>query len=304
MLSLNTLARTVAIVLSIAAGTISVVGLANIFSGAYWAVVIVASILEVAKVVTAAWLDHHWKLIRFQLKLYLCIAILVLMGITSLGIYGFFARSHIEQQAQMQTGEVSKIPLVQMKIDQEKQKLTDFDKQIEQLDKSLQAITDKGKSSKDAKSAVQETDKQRKNRTELVNQKSAVFDSISKLELEKAQLQNTVKKQEVEVGPLKYLASLFNDNVTEQHLEQAVRILILCLIFVFDPLAIALIVASNTKVSYYKMYQQSKVRKLFFKNQMLGFTKARIKRPYIVKKKRIRPIKKTLDLSKIDLDKS
>ena len=304
MLSLNTLARTVAIVLSIAAGTISVVGLANIFSGAYWAVVIVASILEVAKVVTAAWLDHHWKLIRFQLKLYLCIAILVLMGITSLGIYGFFARSHIEQQAQMQTGEVSKIPLVQMKIDQEKQKLTDFDKQIEQLDKSLQAIIDKGKSSKDAKSAVQETDKQRKNRTELVNQKSAVFDSISKLELEKAQLQNTVKKQEVEVGPLKYLASLFNDNVTEQHLEQAVRILILCLIFVFDPLAIALIVASNTKVSYYKMYQQSKVRKLFFKNQMLGFTKARIKRPYIVKKKRIRPIKKTLDLSKIDLDKS
>lgn len=304
MLSLNTLARTVAIVLSIAAGTISVVGLANIFSGAYWAVVIVASILEVAKVVTAAWLDHHWKLIRFQLKLYLCIAILVLMGITSLGIYGFFARSHIEQQAQMQTGEVSKIPLVQMKIDQEKQKLTDFDKQIEQLDKSLQAIIDKGKSSKDAKSAVQETDKQRKNRTELVNQKSAVFDSISKLELEKAQLQNTVKKQEVEVGPLKYLASLFNDNVTEQHLEQAVRILILCLIFVFDPLAIALIVASNTKVSYYKMYQQSKVRKLFFKNQMLGFTKARIKRPYIVKKKRIRPIKKTLDLSKIDLDRS
>ena len=304
MLSLNTLARTVAIVLSIAAGTISVIGLANIFSGAYWAVVIVASILEVAKVVTAAWLDHHWKLIRFQLKLYLSIAILVLMGITSLGIYGFFARSHIEQQAQMQTGEVSKIPLVQMKIDQEKQKLTDFDKQIEQLDKSLQAITDKGKSSKDAKSAVQETDKQRKNRTELVNQKSAVFDSISKLELEKAQLQNTVKKQEVEVGPLKYLASLFNDNVTEQHLEQAVRILILCLIFVFDPLAIALIVASNTKVSYYKMYQQSKVRKLFFKNQMLGFTKARIKRPYIVKKKRGRPIKKTLDLSKIDLDKS
>jgi hypothetical protein len=304
MLSLNTLARTVAIVLSIAAGTISVIGLANIFSGAYWAVVIVASILEVAKVVTAAWLDHHWKLIRFQLKLYLCIAILVLMGITSLGIYGFFARSHIEQQAQMQTGEVSKIPLVQMKIDQEKQKLTDFDKQIEQLDKSLQAITDKGKSSKDAKSAVQETDKQRKNRTELVNQKSAVFDSISKLELEKAQLQNTVKKQEVEVGPLKYLASLFNDNVTEQHLEQAVRILILCLIFVFDPLAIALIVASNTKVSYYKMYQQSKVRKLFFKNQMLGFTKARIKRPYIVKKKKGRPIKKTLDLSKIDLDKS
>ena len=304
MLSLNTLARTVAIVLSIAAGTISVIGLANIFSGAYWAVVIVASILEVAKVVTAAWLDHHWKLIRFQLKLYLCIAILVLMGITSLGIYGFFARSHIEQQAQMQTGEVSKIPLVQMKIDQEKQKLTDFDKQIEQLDKSLQAIIDKGKSSKDAKSAVQETDKQRKNRTELVNQKSAVFDSISKLELEKTQLQNTVKKQEVEVGPLKYLASLFNDNVTEQHLEQAVRILILCLIFVFDPLAIALIVASNTKVSYYKMYQQSKVRKLFFKNQMLGFTKARIKRPYIVKKKRIRPIKKTLDLSKIDLDRS
>jgi len=226
------------------------------------------------------------------------------MGITSLGIYGFFARSHIEQQAQMQTGEVSKIPLVQMKIDQEKQKLTDFDKQIEQLDKSLQAITDKGKSSKDAKSAVQETDKQRKNRTELVNQKSAVFDSISKLELEKAQLQNTVKKQEVEVGPLKYLASLFNDNVTEQHLEQAVRILILCLIFVFDPLAIALIVASNTKVSYYKMHQQSKVRKLLFKNQMLGFNKARIKRPYIVKKKRGRPIKKTLDLSKIDLDKS
>lgn len=249
LMVLNHIARIVAILISIAAGTISVIGLAAMFSGAFWAVVIVASILEVAKVVTATWLEQHWKYLEWKLKGYLVSAVIVLMLITSLGIYGFFARAHIEQQIQMTTGETSRLPLVVSKITVEKQKLEDLDKQIAQIDNALSAMTEKSKATRDAKAALDAAKNQRKSREELVAKKDQIFEGLTTLETEKSRLENVVKKHEVEVGPLKYLANLYYGEANENQLEQAVRFLILTLVFVFDPLAIALLIAANHTAS-------------------------------------------------------
>lgn len=242
---LNHIARFVAIIISIAAGAISVIGLAAMFSGAYWAVIVVASLLEIAKVTTATWLEQHWKTLGWKLKSYLVSAVIVLMLITSLGIYGFFARAHIEQQIQMTTGETSRLPLIESKIKVERQKLADLDKQLAQIDNSLSVMTEKSKGTKDARSALNAAQQQRKNRDGLVASKDKLFASISELEMEKSRLENVIKKNEVEVGPLKYLAKLYYGEANADNIEQAVQMLILTLIFVFDPLAIALLLASN-----------------------------------------------------------
>lgn len=243
---LNTLAMIVAIVLSIASGIISVLGLAAIFSGSYVGVIIVASILEIAKVVTAAWLNRHWDQVSRKLRIYLTIAVVFLMGITSLGIYGFFSRAHIEQQVSMATGDTSKIPIIDSQIQGERDKIIGIDEQIKQVNDALIAMTLKGKSG-DAKKAIDEATKQRKPLDELREQKNKILTEIGKLETSKLLLTNEKKKQEVEVGPLKYLANWFYGNASQEQIEHSVRVLILALVFVFDPLAVALVIAAGHK---------------------------------------------------------
>lgn len=246
-MSLNALAMFVAIVLSVAAGIISVLGLAAIFSGSYWGVIIVASILEISKVVTAAWLKRHWSDISGGLKTYLTIAVIFLMMITSLGIYGFFSRAHIEQQVTLETGEVSKIPILDSQIASEREKMRGIDEQIKQINDALNAMTTKGKAG-DAKKAIDEASRQRKTLDSLRNDKNVILTKIGEIEQAKLALENTKKKNEAETGPLKYLAAwYYGASASGEQLEHSVRILILTLVFVFDPLAVALVIASGTK---------------------------------------------------------
>lgn len=244
---LNALAMIVAIVLSIAAGIISVLGLAAIFSGAYLGVITVAGILEVSKVVVAAWLHRHWNEVSRKLRTYLVVAVVALMGITSLGIYGFFSKAHIEQQISMATGNSSRIPILVSEIAVEKEKAKSLDDQIKQINDALTAMTTKGTKSSDAKRAIDETNKQRKTLDGLRQQKNTILTRIGELEKDKLLLENEKKKQEVEVGPLKYIANMYYGVATEEQLEHSVRILILALVFVFDPLAIAMVIASGHK---------------------------------------------------------
>ena len=80
----------------------SVIGLATIFPGAFVPVIIMGSVLEVGKLVTASWLYRHWKQTRFILKTYLTVAVVVLSLITSMGIFGFLSKAHLEQNLQSQ----------------------------------------------------------------------------------------------------------------------------------------------------------------------------------------------------------
>lgn len=242
---LNHLARLIAILLSIAAGVISVIGLAAIFSGAWTEVIVIAALLETAKVIVATWLHGHWDDISRRLRVYLSLAVIVLMGITSLGVYGFFARAHIKQQVAIETGDVAKIPAIEARITNEREKIADYESQISALDSALKAITEKGKA-KDAKDALKLTKGEKKGRDELVEKKAKSLEIIGELQAEKAGLDAKVKAFEVEVGPLKYIAAMYyGGEATKEQMEAAVRGLIVVLIFVFDPLAIALLIASN-----------------------------------------------------------
>lgn len=243
---LTHVARLIAILLSVAAGVISVIGMGAIFSGEYWIVVVITSLLEATKVIAATWLHAYWDEISRKLKFYLSLAVVVLMAITSIGIYGFLSRAHIKQQVAFETGEVSKLPGLEARINIERERIADYEKQINQIDTALTAMTEKGKS-RDAKKAIDEANKQRQTRNGFLEEKAKALDRIGELESEKTQVEAQVKSYEVEVGPLKYVAALYyGSNATTEQLESAVRILILLLVFVFDPLAIALLVASNT----------------------------------------------------------
>lgn len=243
---LNKMAIFIAICLSVCAGVISVYGLAAIFSGAFYQVLAVAAILETSKVITATWLHRYWKVIGNSIKVYLSIAVVVLMAITSLGIYGFFSRAHIEQQVNFAMGEISQLPVLEQKISTEKTRLADIEKQLSFIDNSLSAMLT-AKKTKDARQALVEADKQKKTRTELTSRKNEILEELTRLETSKIKIETVAKQHEVEVGPLKYLANLYYGDASQVQLENAVRILILTIVFVFDPLAISLLIATGVK---------------------------------------------------------
>ena len=114
----------------------SVIGLATIFPGAFWPVVIMGSVLEVGKLVTASWLYRHWKQTRFLLKSYLTIAVVVLSLITSMGIFGFLSKAHLEQNLAENTVN-QRIEIINNKIISEETYIKRQTLIIERAEKSL-----------------------------------------------------------------------------------------------------------------------------------------------------------------------
>jgi cell division protein FtsB len=224
---------------------ISIAGLATIFSGAYYWTVAVAIVLEIAKIVTAGWLQYHWHDVSKKVKSYLCFAVGVLMIITSIGVYGFFARAHIEQQISITTGDASKIPLLDQKVLTLRERVKDIEEQIKSLDTTTKTITDKAKTSKEATASLNQLRSTKASRDRLLKEKEKIQAEIADVSTEKIVLENKVKKIEAEVGPLKYIANLFYGEANAVQLEHAVRWLIIIIVSVFDPLAVVLIMATN-----------------------------------------------------------
>lgn len=238
---INIIALLVALTLSGVAGWYSIIGLTAIFSASFWPIVIMGSTLEVGKVVTASWLYRNWHIAPRLLKYYLTGAVCVLMFITSMGIFGFLSKAHIEQQLSMSTGAADQIAIIDGKLEIEQSKIKDFDTQILQIDNALTALTQKGQ----AKTALAEAKKQRAIRDELVKQKDAQNQLISDLKTQRIKASTEVKKLEAEVGPLKYIAELIYTDADNTQLEKAVRWVIIIIVLVFDPLAVLLLIAAN-----------------------------------------------------------
>ena len=134
----------------------SVIGLATIFPGAFWPVVIMGSVLEVGKLITASWLYRHWKQTRFLLKTYLTIAVVVLSLITSMGIFGFLSKAHLEQNLAEDTV-TQRIEIINNKIESQKVYIKRQTMVIERAEKSLETT---GKSNTEAISIEQNSLKQ------------------------------------------------------------------------------------------------------------------------------------------------
>jgi hypothetical protein len=244
-LSFSNLTLLVALALSSVAAWYSIIGLTAIFAGAVIPVIIMGSILEVGKITTTVWLRKYWNRAGFLLKLYLVPAVIALALLTSMGIFGFLSKAHMDQG--ITSGDVqAKIALYDEKIKISKENIDANRKALKQMDEAVDQIMGRSTTETGADKAVAVRRGQQKERGRLFAEIEAEQKKITTLNEERAPIAAEVRKVEAEVGPIKYIAALiYGDNADQNMLESAVRWVIILLVIVFDPLAIALVLAAN-----------------------------------------------------------
>ena len=231
--------------ISAVAAYYSIIGLTAIFSGAFWSIVIMGSVLEIGKLVSVSWLYNNWKIAPFIIRTYLSIAVIILMLITSMGIFGYLSKSHIEQQVTSNSGVSDQIQLIDNKIKVHTDTINDIDKQIVQIDTALSKLTDRGQ----AQTSIRIANQQRKIRDGLVIKKQLEIKLQSDLKSEKIKLDSEYRKIEAEIGPIKYVAELIYGSSDTKVVDKSIRAVIMLLIFVFDPLAVLLLIAFNISIN-------------------------------------------------------
>lgn len=243
--SFSNLTLLVALALSSVAAYYSIIGLTAIFAGAVIPVIIMGSILEVAKITTTVWLRKYWKRAGWWLKVYLVPAVIALALLTSMGIFGFLSKAHMDQG--VTTGDSqAKLSLYDEKIKTQRDNIELARKALTQMDAQVDQMLGRTDSDKGAERAVAIRKQQAKERASLQNDIGVAQKEIQKLNEERAPIAAENRKVEAEVGPIKYIAALiYGDNADQNMLESAVRWVIILLVIVFDPLAIALVLAAN-----------------------------------------------------------
>lgn len=249
---INYLALAVALALSGVSGYYSIIGLTTIFASAFWPVVVMGSVLEVGKLVTASWLYRNWRQTPFLIKTYLSTAVFILMFITSMGIFGFLSKAHLDQG--VTSGDVAaKVAIIEEKINVQKENINAARKTISQLDSQVNAALDRSTSEAGADRSASIRRGQARERTRLLEDIASAQKAIATLNEEKAPIAVELRKVEAEVGPIKYIAALiYEDNPDANTLEKAVRVMILLIVFVFDPLAVLMFIAVNQTLAYNK----------------------------------------------------
>jgi hypothetical protein len=248
-----------ALALSATAAYYSIAGLVAIFSAAVVPIIVMGGTLEVAKLVVASWLYRNWKEVPVMLKTYFMIALVVLMVLTSMGIFGYLSKAHLDQA--VPSGDIlAKVSLIDEKINQEKETinaarktLTQLDSQVDQtIARTANDTTDKG-----VGRSVAIRKAQAKERASLYAEIQKSQTNITKLNEEKAPISKELRKVEAEVGPIKYIAALiYGDNLDETFLEKAVRVVILMIVSVFDPLAVLMLVAANWSLKHIRKEEE------------------------------------------------
>jgi hypothetical protein len=223
----------------------SVIGLTSIFAAAFWPIVVMGATLEVSKLVAASWLKAHWTRIPKLMKAYMSVAVIVLMVITSMGIFGFLSKAHLDQN--IVSGDVqSKIAIYDEKIKTAKDNIDANRKALKQMDEAVDQVMGRSQDEKGADKAVALRRGQAKERTRLLSEITAEQKAIAQLSEERAPIAAEVRKVEAEVGPIKYIAKLiYGDNPDQNILEKAVTWVIMIIVFVFDPLAVLMLLAGQ-----------------------------------------------------------
>jgi len=234
-----------ALVISISAAVYSILGLTAIFAAAYWPIVILGGSLEFGKIVTTLWLHKYWLVAELRYKLYLSFAVIILMIMTSMGVFGFLSKAHSDQA--VPTGDIAaQVELVDTKLQTQKENINTARKVLTQMDGAVDAVLSRSNNEQGARNANTLRQQQAKDRTKLADDISKAQVEIAKLNEEKAVISKDLRKVEAEVGPLKYIAAfVYNDNPDVNALERAVRWVIILIVIVFDPLAITLLLAAT-----------------------------------------------------------
>lgn len=236
----------------------SVFGLSSLFAGAKTEVIIMASALELAKLIVASYLHNHWKKLGLLLKSYLTLGVLILMIITSAGIYGFLTSAY-QTTADQLTIVDKQVAVVQMKRDRFSESLEGYKVERAQLNNSITELT-KGLSNnviqyKDTLGNIITTtssstrrvlnsqlDDMKEQRNRVSIKMETVTDSITKLDLQILDLESN-NEVAAEIGPLRYMAK-----ITGKSMDVIVNWFTLMIVFVFDPMAIAMVIAVNKYV--------------------------------------------------------
>ena len=233
-----------AFLLSGIAGYYSIIGLALIFPGAFWPVVIMGGSLEFSKLVTASWLYRNWKSAPILLKSYLTFAVLILMLITSMGIFGFLSKAHIEHSTES-APIADKIAMYDDKIASFKIQIDENKKAIKQMDDSVDQVLSRSTSENSALRSVQIRKSQQKERSRLSKENTELLSKIAQVNEEKTPIMVELRKTEADIGPIKYVAELAYGSSDSDIVDKAVRMVIMIIMLVFDPLAVLLLVAGN-----------------------------------------------------------
>jgi len=234
-----------AISLSCIAAWYSIAGLTAIFAAAVVPIIIMGGILEVSKLVVASWLYRNWTEVPNTFKVYFTAAVVILMMITSMGIFGFLSKAHLDQA--VPAGDItSQVTIYDDKIKTERDNVAAARKALTQMDAQIDQKLSRSTDEKGADKAIQIRRAQGSERKKLQNEISESQKTIVKLQTERAPIASQARKIEAEVGPIKYIAALiYGDTLDVNVLEKAVRWVIIMIVLVFDPLAVLMLVAVN-----------------------------------------------------------
>ena len=249
---MNYLLFATALALSSVAEFYSIMGLIAIFSGSPVSISIMGIALGVAKLVLTSWLYRNWKETSLLLKSYFIVAIFILMSLTSMGIFGYLSKAHLDQGI-VSGDAVAVVALLDEKITIQKENINAARKTISQLDSQVDAALNRTTDSTGADKSSSIRRNQAKERAKLFDEIAAAQKEIARLNEDRAPKAAELRKVEAEVGPIKYIAALiYEDSTSSDTLEKAVRAVILLIVFVFDPLAVLMFVAYNQTVSQSK----------------------------------------------------
>jgi hypothetical protein len=233
-----------AFAVSACAAWFSVAGLISIFSSAPLATGLMGGSLELAKLVAASWLYRNWSTAPRALKYYFSTSVVILSIITSLGIFGYLSKAHLDQAAV--TGQsTGQLAIIDEKIKTQKENIDANRKALKQMDEAVDQVMGRSSDEKGADKAVALRRTQQKERGRLLAEIETYQTTVGKLNEERAPIATDVRRVEAEVGPIKYVAELIYGDSTEDMIGRAVRLIIMSLIFVFDPMAILLVIAGN-----------------------------------------------------------
>ena len=240
----------IAIVISSVAAYYSVMGLTAIFAAATIPVIIMGGALEAGKIAATVWLHNNWSRASWAFKLYLIPAIAFLMLLTSMGIFGFLSKAHLDQN--IPSGDAqAKVQIIDDQIRTARDNIAASQAALKQMDAQVNEMLSRSTDNKGTERAVAIRKNQAKERTALQLEITKQQGVVANLSQQREPLAAQYRKIEAEVGPIKYVAALiYGDGAANNMLEQAVRWVIIVIVVVFDPLALCLILAANKQFEW------------------------------------------------------
>ena len=251
-MNINHLVLMMGLLLTCVGGYFSIIGLATIFAGAYWSVVVMATSLELSKVVAASWIYRQWSIAPLLIRSYMVAAVVTLVFITSMGIFGYLSKAHVEQTISQGGNNEIRIEAIQRRIDRQNDIISDSQLVLGQLDDAVSILQEYDRI-RGPEGAIAVRESQSEERQSLNTAISQAYDTIEELSDELAPLQRQQLELEAEIGPLKYIAELiYGEDRASDFFDTAVRWIIILLVCVFDPLAIVMIIAGNVGLNQKK----------------------------------------------------